>query len=92
MLPASLSDANKFVAETLGRQENRDPKQQHGCVVRPTMFRVRLDIKTAFDDAKQARGEHNGKARKSRVADIESFEGDVRTPRKSNFRGSRHII
>ena len=27
MLPASLSDAHKFVAETLGRQENRDPKQ-----------------------------------------------------------------
>ena len=33
-------------------QEERNPVLRHGTVVRPTMFLARLDIKTAFDEAK----------------------------------------
>ena len=33
-------------------QEERNPVMKHGTVVRPTMFLVSLDIKTAFDEAK----------------------------------------
>ena len=30
-------------------QENRTPMSKHGSVIRPTMFLVNMDIKTAFD-------------------------------------------